>query len=82
VPVAPVTFIEGDNQRGLPALGGQAIEAESIVSRVERGGIKMPAEGFLNAVETDQGRDTIMTVTVGHGDEQGQLAGMAEVVGG
>jgi hypothetical protein len=69
--MALVAFIEGHNQSGLPALGGQAIQAESIVSRVEGGGVKTPTAGFLSPVQTDQGRDAIMAVTVGDRQQEG-----------
>ena len=77
-----VTFIEGDDQSGLPALGSQAIEAEGIVSSIKANGLESEAEVFLSSIEADQSVDAIVAITVSQGDQQGQLASVVETISG
>ena len=77
-----VAFIEGDDEGHLPALGGQAEEADGIVGSVEGRDADRQVEGFATVIEGCQAMDAVVAVTVGDGDHERQLTGVLGAVGG
>ncbi len=52
------------------------------MGRIQGSDLDGEAEGFAGVVEGDEAVDGVVTVAVGHRDEEGQLAAVAEGVGG
>jgi hypothetical protein len=75
--VVLVAGINGDDEGRVPALGGEMIEAPSVMSGIQGGDTEGKAAGFAGMEESGQRMDTIMTITVSQGDEEGQLTRMA-----
>ena len=80
--MALVALVERDDQSHAPALGGQAEIAHGIMGAIQGSGLDRQAEGFFGSIERGETKRTIMAIPVGHRDDQGQLATMAQGIGG
>ena len=72
-----VTFIEGNDERHMPALGSQAEQADGIVGSIKGSGEDGQAKDITTTIERGHAKDAIVAAAVGNGDDKGKLTGMA-----
>jgi hypothetical protein len=80
--VALVAFIERDDEGHPPAGSGQTEVSNGIVSGIQGSSLDREPKGLASVVESGEGVNGIVTVAVGNGDHQRELAAMLEGVGG
>jgi hypothetical protein len=80
--VVLVAFIERDDEGHTPTSSSQTEVPEGIVSSIQGSGPDGESKGLASVVESGEGVDGIVTVAVGDGNHQGELAAMLEGVRG
>ena len=75
-----VAFIDGNDERHMPALGSQTEQADGIVGSIKGSGEDGQAKKIPTTLESGHTQNAVVTIAVGDGDDKGKLTGMAQAV--